>query len=416
MNIKSIPLLAILLSAMSSGASATTIDFSSLVIPGTYNVFTGTVVVGGFQFQPGPTLAGESIIDSATDPTTPHPSPGDMWMVPLDLQGVGGGDFISEVGGGTFTLNRIDLNMLWGGNPYGWPSQQWELQGWLADGTDTPLLDGTLGPGPNTFVTITPNWSNLISVEFVGLSPYEAGWMGVDNIDVTTAVPEPSTWAMMILGFLGFGFLAYRRKNKCYRLLEITPIGLFAGFAILLATVPANATILWDWSFNGEAGTFLTDGTAPANVAPPGQYTLQNFAVTSSAAGAGLGSLTGSQYMLVNILGPPPGGPTAFDWNGSSVTDWDRIGFDMANWFFYPYVLYKGTPIRGYDFGAKFGAGADPTSAFLFGPQGLISEGTLSITVADAVPEPSTWAMMIIGVCGLGFLAYRRKNGALRIA
>ena len=27
-------------------------------------------------------------------------------------------------------------------------------------------------------------------------------------------VPEPSTWAMMILGFSGLGFMSYRRKNK----------------------------------------------------------------------------------------------------------------------------------------------------------------------------------------------------------
>jgi hypothetical protein len=27
-------------------------------------------------------------------------------------------------------------------------------------------------------------------------------------------VPEPSTWAMMILGFAGVGFMAYRRKSK----------------------------------------------------------------------------------------------------------------------------------------------------------------------------------------------------------
>ncbi len=27
------------------------------------------------------------------------------------------------------------------------------------------------------------------------------------------AVPEPSTWAMMILGFFGVGFLAYRRRD-----------------------------------------------------------------------------------------------------------------------------------------------------------------------------------------------------------
>jgi hypothetical protein len=27
-------------------------------------------------------------------------------------------------------------------------------------------------------------------------------------------VPEPSTWAMMILGFAGVGYLAYRRRNQ----------------------------------------------------------------------------------------------------------------------------------------------------------------------------------------------------------
>ncbi len=28
------------------------------------------------------------------------------------------------------------------------------------------------------------------------------------------AVPEPSTWAMLLLGFAGLGFMAYRRKSK----------------------------------------------------------------------------------------------------------------------------------------------------------------------------------------------------------
>jgi hypothetical protein len=31
-------------------------------------------------------------------------------------------------------------------------------------------------------------------------------------------------------------------------------------------------------------------------------------------------------------------------------------------------------------------------------------------SLQSAVPEPSTWAMMIVGFCGLGWLAYRRKN------
>jgi PEP-CTERM motif len=35
----------------------------------------------------------------------------------------------------------------------------------------------------------------------------------------TTAVPEPATWGMMILGFLGIGFMAYRRNaGRAFRL------------------------------------------------------------------------------------------------------------------------------------------------------------------------------------------------------
>ena len=30
--------------------------------------------------------------------------------------------------------------------------------------------------------------------------------------------------------------------------------------------------------------------------------------------------------------------------------------------------------------------------------------------IAAAVPEPSTWAMMLLGFCGLGFMAYCRKS------
>ena len=37
--------------------------------------------------------------------------------------------------------------------------------------------------------------------------------------------------------------------------------------------------------------------------------------------------------------------------------------------------------------------------------------------VSDAVPEPSTWAMMILGFVGVGFMAYRRqKDATLAIA
>jgi hypothetical protein len=41
-------------------------------------------------------------------------------------------------------------------------------------------------------------------------------------LDVTTkgntpVVPEPSTWAMMLLGFAGLGFVGYRRRGAAGR-------------------------------------------------------------------------------------------------------------------------------------------------------------------------------------------------------
>jgi hypothetical protein len=47
-----------------------------------------------------------------------------------------------------------------------------------------------------------------------------------------------------------------------------------------------------------------------------------------------------------------------------------------------------------------------------FGAEGNVSIDDLSATVA-AVPEPSTWAMMILGFAGVGFMAYRRRYRAV---
>jgi hypothetical protein len=38
--------------------------------------------------------------------------------------------------------------------------------------------------------------------------------IGVSGTILVDAVPEPSTWAMMILGFMGVGFMAYRNKGR----------------------------------------------------------------------------------------------------------------------------------------------------------------------------------------------------------
>ena len=53
-----------------------------------------------------------------------------------------------------------------------------------------------------------------------------------------------------------------------------------------------------------------------------------------------------------------------------------------------------------------------------FGP-GSVSGAQIAINESvSAVPEPSTWAMMVLGFAGVGFMAYRRKRSGpqLRLA
>ncbi len=55
------------------------------------------------------------------------------------------------------------------------------------------------------------NWTYNNSAESVLLAN---GDLNLWAFAAVAAVPEPSSWTMMILGFAGVGFMAYRRKSK----------------------------------------------------------------------------------------------------------------------------------------------------------------------------------------------------------
>jgi hypothetical protein len=57
---------------------------------------------------------------------------------------------------------------------------------------------------------LNPNNGALTAIGDTGI----AYAMGLTYEGVAGGVPEPSTWAMMILGFAGIGFMAYRRESK----------------------------------------------------------------------------------------------------------------------------------------------------------------------------------------------------------
>ena len=81
--------------------------------------------------------------------------------------------------------------------------------------------DGVLSPNYSA-QALAPGWTLYSAIFTANAGPYSftfdfqgtgvpAADFVIDNASIT-AVPEASTWAMMILGFLGVGFMAYRRK------------------------------------------------------------------------------------------------------------------------------------------------------------------------------------------------------------
>jgi PEP-CTERM motif len=55
--------------------------------------------------------------------------------------------------------------------------------------------------------------------------------------------------------------------------------------------------------------------------------------------------------------------------------------------------------------------GFDPTAAtFSLSAQGDDIKSFSATVIAQAVPEPSTWALMLLGFAGIGFMGYRRRK------
>jgi hypothetical protein len=80
-------------------------------------------------------------------------------------------------------------------------------------GTGTPLATNTFTSGPDTFTLLTPVSVTApfsVTEEFVINSNGISG-AGNNTIDLSGAVPEPSTWVMMALGFVALGYAAIRR-------------------------------------------------------------------------------------------------------------------------------------------------------------------------------------------------------------
>ena len=114
----------------------------------------------------------------------------------------------------SFAAGTYTLNFLLGGSTRGDTNT---VRVSLGDYFHDITLASDAGLTNQSFTFTTTTAGNLSFQNFGG----DNVGLILDNITVdaaaptqTAAVPEPSTWAMMILGFAGVGFMAYRRKSK----------------------------------------------------------------------------------------------------------------------------------------------------------------------------------------------------------
>jgi choice-of-anchor C domain-containing protein len=152
---------------------------------------------------------------------------GNYWQPPVtgqgsvDLDGNSPGA-ISQTLSGLVTGQTYALTFALSGNPDGLPQTK-QVQVSINGQNQTFTFNdaGTTRPSPMNYamesLTFTYNGTGNV-LSFASLDDPSSAFGPVLGDVSVSAVPEASTWAMMILGFLGVGFMAYRRKGNTMEL------------------------------------------------------------------------------------------------------------------------------------------------------------------------------------------------------
>jgi hypothetical protein len=174
-----------------------------------------------------------------------------------------------------------------------------------------------------------------------------------------------------------------------------------------LAASPASAAIVGDLGINptSSAGAFSNQNLPTGLFAD--QWTFQ---------------LNGSQFITIaSATNVYPGGSDTSDFitnfNGSVFAIVGSVDVNPGGG-----GVNDDVRVLGPDFGGP-GCGVN---CQIFGGSAILTGGNYYLNIAGdagstagyggnlavaAVPEPATWAMMLLGFAGVGFMAYRRRSG-----
>jgi hypothetical protein len=181
-------------------------------------------------------------------------------------------------------------------------------------------------------------------------------------------------------------------------------LSIAAGAALMIAALlpqAANAMI-FDFTVSGNhisgSGQFITSGAGPtfAVTGVTGTITDTEISATPFILQGGMSFYAGADNLLYSPAAITLGNttPAFVDYGGISFHTNTAVEFNIGG--------YAQTGPFQYVFNDSI---RNPTGA-----PDRVGSASINLTVTSAVPEPSTWAMLILGFAGVGFLAYRRRN------
>ncbi|WP_083219116.1 PEPxxWA-CTERM sorting domain-containing protein [Bradyrhizobium icense] len=206
----------------------------------------------------------------------------------------------------------------------------------------------------------------------------------------------------------------------------ITALSSAANASLVLT--PGNLGGITDQNvlFQNVTGNNTTSLTTDTNSSPANRVTFtsnENLTGTSSAGQARIfDSAINGFNLLTWFMADPTLGFTA---NVFNINDLTATLADITVVTNLQTVTFNNVAINvngNNFFSLQSGGGEIITSVSILALNGLFEDvrqerlGGIQ-TISGAVPEPATWAMMILGFAGVGFLAYRRKKqGHVRLA
>lgn len=227
MNIKSICLTAGLACTTLGVLYATSASASILDVTYTGTVSSGADSGNAFGLA-GTNIVGDSYVAYYRVDTSLPGTPGYSGTAIDQNFTYGGSNFgnTSPILNSTVTINgvTVGVNGSWFGETLGenFGPNEFSEQYQLAESSASFYLQnfvannsGTMSASITTAINYTVVAGDTGSGKYVSSADGEIdASLTTLNVTVEGAVPEPSTWAMMILGFFGIGFMAYRRKQN----------------------------------------------------------------------------------------------------------------------------------------------------------------------------------------------------------